>query len=290
MENTMKTYYVYWYKLKEFNNPHCQGYIGITNNIVRRNLEHLRCIAKPTHFSNALTKYGEAVTYEILHTVNVKQEALDYEFYYRPENNIGWNMATGGKDTLGSIQRRKVTLYHKSDHTKLYTFDSIANASEELGVTRARIAQALYRKSPHYGFDGWAVLLNDTHDRSTTTTIQEIISLRITGIKRTKPSHFKGVTDRWSEEDKKRIGNQHRGKKLSKEHVEKLKECNRYSPTCKKVTLVHKSNPGTEITYHSISEAARQLDIPLSRLKAKAIRKLNVYGNDGWKIIKLGSA
>ena len=40
---------------------------------------------------------------------------------------------------------------------------------------------------------------------------------------------------------------------------------------------------------HSISEASRQLNIPLSRLKSKAQRPLNKYGKDGWAITHLGS-
>lgn len=285
----MEQYYVYWYRLKEFNNPHYQGYIGITNNMERRNKEHWRGV-KPTHFYNALRKYGpELVTYEILHVTEHSQEALDYEFYYRPENNIGWNSATGGEDTLGSFNRREVSLYHKDDPETLHTFESIIEASEKLGVTAARITQALYRKSQHYGFDGWAVVTDENIDRRSTVTIQEAISKRLSGIKKNKPSHFKGITDRWSKEERERIGNQHRGKKLSEKVKRDLKERNRKNSKCVPITLSHKDDPAKEFTYHSMSEASRQLGLPLPRIKSKAQRSLNVYGKDGWKIVKLGA-
>ena len=52
---------------------------------------------------------------------------------------------------------------------------------------------------------------------------------------------------------------------------------------------MHKDNPEQVYTYHSISEASRQLQLPLSRLKSKARGILGTYGRDGWAIISLGS-
>lgn len=288
----MNNYYVYWYKLAEFNNPHCQGYIGITNDIDRRHREH--CLnAKNNvfnHFYNAINKYGlENIQKEVLH-ICTKEEALVFEFYYRPDTNIGWNTATGGEDTLSSVQAKEVTLYHKDNPETAYTFESMTIAGKELGISTGRIRQAVHRKSPHYGFDGWAVLLDKFIDRKLTVTIQEAISKRLTGIKRSSSSHFKGMTDRWSEQDKKRISEQHKGKVISEEQKEIVRQKNRVnSPKCKTITLVHKDNPEVELTFHSISEASRSTDIPLPRLKSKAQRPLNRYGKDGWKIVKLGS-
>jgi hypothetical protein len=288
----MTTHYVYWYRLTEHCNPHCQGYIGITKDIVRRSNEHSRNYkkAKPTHFYNAINKYGlDSIHKEVLHECT-EQEALEYELYYRPDTNIGWNMAIGGEDTLSSVRSSEVTLYHKSDPDKLYKFCSYTEASKELGINNHRISAAVRRKSPNYGFDGWAILLDSTIDRSLTRTIQQVVSERIMGTRHSKPSHFKGVTNRWSEEDKKRIGNQHKGKTISNEQVETVRRKNRANhSSCKTVSLVHKDNPDVTHSYHSISEASRQLDIPLSRLKSKAQRTLGVYGKDGWMIVRLGT-
>ncbi|WP_081870432.1 GIY-YIG nuclease family protein [Pseudorhizobium pelagicum] len=285
----MNRYYVYWYRLIEFNNPHCEGYIGITNNMERRHKEH--CRSKGTHFANAISKYGlDKISYEVLHETDSRQEALDLEAYYRPDVGLGWNTAKGGEDTLASVKCRKVKLYHKDNPEKLRCFDSIDQASKELGITASRIAQALCRNTKYYGFDGWAVLIDESTERGKTLSIQEVISIRVSGAKRNKPSHFKGMTNRWSEEDKKRISDQHRGKVISDEQKEVVRNKNRAAhSSCKSITLVHQDNPEVEHTYHSIAEASRELSIPLSRLKSKAQRKLNVYGKDGWKIIKLGA-
>lgn len=283
----MKNYSVYWYKLPEHDNLYVQGYIGITNNMKRRNLEHRRN-KSVTHFTNALKLY-DIVEYEVLHTELTIEEASDLEYAYRPSTNIGWNSAIGGSDSLGVTLSVPITLYHESDHNKLYNFNSITEAADTIKVSRARLAQAKSRGKQHYGYDGWAIVINPTIDRSTTLNIAQIASSRLLGIKRNKPSHFKGVTTRWTDEQKQAISQTHKGKTISEEHKQALRNKNRISPSlCKQVTLKHKDSD-TEYTFHSISEASRQLELPLSRLKSKAQRPLNQYGLDGWAITSLGS-
>lgn len=288
----MTDYYVYWYKLTGYSNPHCQGYIGITNDIDRRHKEHCRNakVKKHTHFYNAINKYGlENVQKVVLHECTM-EEALEFELYYRPDTNIGWNSAIGGEDTLASVQSKEVTLYHKDNPDKLYTFNSMTEAGKELGISAGRIRQAVHRDNPNYGFDGWAVLIDETINRYETISIQESISKRLAGNKHSKPSHFKGVTDRWSDEDKERISKQHKGKVISEEQKAIVRDKNRADhSSCKSITLAHTDNPNVEFTYHSISEASRKLGIPLSRLKSRVLRNNGNYGKDGWKIVKLGS-
>ena len=99
-------------------------------------------------------------------------------------------------------------------------------------------------------------------------------------------SIFKGITDRWTDSQKCAIGSYHKGKKLSQEHIEALRSKNKEHPNlCTPITLYHSSDPDTLYTYHSISEASRQLGIPLSRLKSKHLRKVSSYGEDGWAIL-----
>lgn len=284
----MSKYIVYWYKLPFHNNPYIEGYIGITNNIDRRDKEHRRN-SKNTHFANAMQKYGDQITYEILHTVT-KKEALDLEYAYRPDTSIGWNAAVGGEDTLSSVRKTPISLYHKDNYVILYNYNSITEAAEALGISIGSISQAKYRKNNVYGYHGWAILHDKMHDRSTTKTVQEVISERISGVKRTKPSHFKGMTNRWSAKDKERISKQHKGKTISEKQKAIVGQKNKTNPSlCRSITLIHKDNPDKSYTYHSISEASRQLKIPLSRLKSKAQRPLNRYGKDGWAITSLGS-
>ena len=279
-------YYVYWYRTPEHTNPYREGYIGITNDILRRDKEHRRSKLN-THFSNALKKYTH-ISYSILHIVS-KEEALALEYEYRPNLNIGWNYAVGGEDTLSSFTKKPITLYHKDTYVITVTYDSIKEAANAIGVTEGSLRQKIHRKSSSYNKEGWAILFDTNFDRSTTLTEEEAKSASLTGIKRSKPSHFKGK-QRWTEVDKKRIGEQHKGKSISEEQKRIVSKKNREnSPLCKTIHLVHKDDVSKVHKFHSISEASRQLGIPLSRLKSKAQRPINRFGKDGWAITYLGS-
>ncbi len=99
-------------------------------------------------------------------------------------------------------------------------------------------------------------------------------------------SIFKGVTNRWSDEQKKKIGNSHKGKTISTAQIEYTRKLNQEThPSCIPITLFHQNNYLITYTFHSISEASRKLGIPLSRLKSKNLRKSTSYGDDGWAIL-----
>lgn len=223
-------YYVYWYKLKEHIDPYKEGYIGITNNLERREKEHLRRYKNPTSeqnhpiFFRAIKKYTwNNIEKIVLYKAETRKAILEKEKEYRPLKNIGWNCTVGGgycPDWTGK---------HHTEETK------------------KKIAKA------HKGHF----------------------------------SNFKGKTNRWSEEMKKKIGSYHKGKNISKKQIEIVRAKNRANhPTCSPIKLVHKSEPEKVYSYHSISEAARQLSLPISRLKSKVQRPLNKYGRDDWKVIE----
>lgn len=286
----MNNHTLYWYHLKTQTDPYLEGYIGVTNDMSRRHLEHMRnSNGLINHFYNAIEYYGKNnIILTILYTNINEQEAYDLESLYRSEPNTGWNFAIGGKETLGILPTTKVTLFHQSNPKKEYTFKSITKASKTLNITHERISQALIRKSNIYGRDGWSVLHENTN-KLTILTISEVISKRFKNKKKNYSNPNKGKKV-WSEEDKKRISSQHKGKKISEKQKETVRLKNQLNHTsCKEIQLNHIDEPNKIHTFHSISEASRQLNIPLSRLKSKCIRTLGKYGNDGWCIIKLGS-
>lgn len=283
-------YTVYWYKLPTHTNINTEGYIGITNNLSRRKKEHKRNAKKAsTHFYNAINKY----TFEALECIQVHsnitvEEASELEYSYRPSINIGWNSAQGGIDTLKKYRSTPISLYHKDDYTKVYTFSSIAEASNQLMLEEGRLVQARHRKSMLYGNDGWAILYDTDTDRSKTLTIAEYRSKMLKGIKRESPSHFKGISNRWSLEERERIGKQHKGKVISEAQKESMRIKNRKTnPSCKEIHLKHVESD-TIYKYHSISEASRQLNIPLSTLKYRVLQPLPATGKDGWTVLHLG--
>lgn len=286
-----QTYYLYWYRLKEHNDIATQGYVGITNRPSRRCREHKSNInaGVQSHFYNAARKYG---TDNIVYSIEAKgdfEHINNLEKQYRPSKNIGWNAAIGGVDALHTWFKKPVTLFHIDEPNKEYSFNSHTEAAEALGVNIARITQAVRRNNKHYGLDGWAIKVAGTVDKAKLHSYGQRKSMQVKGIKRDKPSHFKGLTNRWSEEDRARIGKHHKGKKIPAKQVEAMRERNRHNSYCVKIVLSHISNMDKHYVFHSISEASRQLGIPLSRLKSKAQRPLRAYGKDGWAIIERGS-
>lgn len=99
-------------------------------------------------------------------------------------------------------------------------------------------------------------------------------------------SPLKGRTDRWTQAQKDAIGKAHKGKTISEEHRRAVSEKNKANPALgAKVSLFHKDNYVILHSFHSLSEASRQLNLPLSRLKSKHLRKRTSYGEDGWAIL-----
>ncbi len=282
----MTNYCVYWFHFEEHTDPFTQGYIGITNDFERRYIEHKRHINsdKHNHFYNAVRKYSDKeLQYTILHSDITLDNASALEEMYRPELNIAWNSAIGGMCALSGYTK-SVTLFHESNPSKEYVFNSITEASTELGIHHATISQKIIRKSNTYGLDGWHVVHENTN-KNTIITYSELKKKLLLGTKRGKPSHFKGMTNRWTDEEKLRIGSQHKGKTISEEQKRIVGEKNRNNTKlCSKITMKHIDSDIIH-TFHSISEASRQLKLPLSRLKSKAQRPLQVYGKDGWAIM-----
>lgn len=289
------TYIIYWYHLSDqHTDPYTQGYIGVTNNAERRHKEHITCsrdLSNNLHLYNAIRKHTwESITKKVLHIVDSYEKASELEYLYRTQPNIGWNSAIGGYLGIAETGKTPIKLYHQDEPTKILEYPSIVEAANALNISQDRLSAAKARERSVYGFDGYAILFEDSFNTLLTKTVPQLLSERLTGVKRDKPSHYKGMTNRWSDQEKARIGKQHKGKKISEEAKQSSRLKNRATnPSCKTVILQHKSNTEIQHTFHSISEASRQLQIPLSRLKSKVRATLGVYGRDGWAVISLGS-
>lgn len=159
----MNNHLVYWYHLKEHNDPYKEGYIGVTKNLAKRNYEHFRENKTQYHFHKAIKKYGkENIILKVLHENLSKTEAYALERQYRSSNGIGWNYNSGGK-VLCDITFHSIVMFHKdTPHIEL-KFNSITEASEQLNINRLRISTALQRKTNAYGRDGWHVVHESTN-------------------------------------------------------------------------------------------------------------------------------
>lgn len=89
MENN---YCLYWLHYPSFSDPKTEGYIGITSDLDRRIVEHTN-YTKYAHIKNRI---ASGAIFTIIHSSLTKQQAEELEKQYRPEENIGWNIAKGG--------------------------------------------------------------------------------------------------------------------------------------------------------------------------------------------------
>lgn len=101
--------YVYWLHLKEHNNPHEQGYVGVSKNVSRR-LEQHRHQKKNSILNNVFKKYGD-IEVTILF-IGDYDYCFEVEHIYRPTKEIGWNINEGG------AKPPDVTGIKRSENTK----------------------------------------------------------------------------------------------------------------------------------------------------------------------------
>ena len=95
---------VYWIHLDIHIDPYSQGYIGVTINFDRRIKSHIRSAKKCAHLNEHIQQniLSDNIKIDILHE-DEESICYEYEKKYRPELNIGWNIAKGGGE--GGIVR-----------------------------------------------------------------------------------------------------------------------------------------------------------------------------------------
>jgi hypothetical protein len=88
----MNNYCLYWIHYPDQKSPDIEGYIGISSDFNTRIKTHSR-YTKYAHIKNRIDS-GAIAT--ILQENLTKEQAESLEYKYRPEENIGWNIAKGG--------------------------------------------------------------------------------------------------------------------------------------------------------------------------------------------------
>lgn len=112
--------YVYWIHLKEHNDIHTQGYVGVSKNPKQRLWSHFNDAKKNKHcnphISSVIKKYDCQLIQSIIFE-GEKHACYKYEEELRPEKNIGWNLNKGG-DCPPSALGRKLSTDHKQKISK----------------------------------------------------------------------------------------------------------------------------------------------------------------------------
>jgi hypothetical protein len=98
---------LYWIRLSSHTDPLTEGYIGVSKNSDQRMRDHKYRIIKKTHINphliNAAEKYGlENLIKDVILSGDEKF-CYQIEAEYRPNRNIGWNVAPGGQKGPGKF-------------------------------------------------------------------------------------------------------------------------------------------------------------------------------------------
>jgi predicted GIY-YIG superfamily endonuclease len=88
----MTTYCLYWIHYPDQTNPESEGYIGITSDFSKRIKTH----SKYTKYAHIKNRIDSGAIATVLQENLTKEQAEFLEASYRPEENIGWNIAKGG--------------------------------------------------------------------------------------------------------------------------------------------------------------------------------------------------
>ncbi len=88
----MNAYCLYWIHYPSQSSPELEGYIGITSNFKTRIQTH----SKYTKYAHIKNRIASGAVATILQENLTKEHAEYLEEKYRPNENIGWNLAKGG--------------------------------------------------------------------------------------------------------------------------------------------------------------------------------------------------
>lgn len=155
---------IYWIHLKEHTDNKTQGYVGLTQDLRRRLIEHKRYLRKnpntTTHFYQAVKKYGwdNLITDEI-DTYTTDEEGYIKEFNLRPTENIGWNTKVGGQSVPSkcSVAREKLRGRKHTEETKRLI--SRNNSIRELTEGgKKNVADSMRRVTLEYSVRDWEII------------------------------------------------------------------------------------------------------------------------------------
>lgn len=163
----------------------------------------------------------------------------------------------------------------------------------ETSKEQAYVLEQKYRPSEEIG---WNIAMGGGLPPDTTGRIDppEVCRKRAESVRKAKagkfyPSVFKGMTNRHSEEQRKRIGDFHRGKIISDAHKRAISEkmIGGDSPKAKTIHLVHKDEPTDIHTFPCVKVAADTLGLNYNTLRSQyqyslKAKKTSDPARSGW--------
>lgn len=141
--------YLYWIKSSAMNDISSQGYVGVTRRLTDRLKQHDYNLRKSKVYYHRgfIAKYKESDLEMLIVNCGSEEEMYQSEQLLRPEKNIGWNYAVGGRENgisnknfkiagVGLSYARASAIFGKSHYAVTRSISSCNKSpNEALGVT-----------------------------------------------------------------------------------------------------------------------------------------------------------
>ena len=113
--------FVYWIHLPEQIDISLDGYVGVATDFKQRMFAHKSCAktGKPQTLYRAIRKYGWNNLIKEIILIADDNYCLEIEQKLRPNEKIGWNISTGGKEIVGvNLKGTKQSQSHLANRKK----------------------------------------------------------------------------------------------------------------------------------------------------------------------------
>ena len=136
----MSDYSLYWIHLPDHKDPYTEGYIGITQDMPRREKDHKLYFAE---------YFEQGAMVEVIQSNMSRADAVRIEGVYRPAPNIGWNTQSGS--VKGTAPRTNTTINPNTGwrlvnmRLPAELWDEFGRVCENSGKSRAEVMRDMMR-------------------------------------------------------------------------------------------------------------------------------------------------
>lgn len=140
---------MYVYKIT--NTINNKVYIGITQSIEKRRIQHFNC-KKHHPLYNAIRKYGkDNFTFEVIDTSNDRKVLCELEKYYiklynSTNRKYGYNISSGGEDNKGTANPRATLTEEEVINIRKLRFENIMTCKEAHKLYSDKISFSAFEK------------------------------------------------------------------------------------------------------------------------------------------------
>lgn len=207
-------HYVYWLKNQTCFAPERDGYVGITNNPMRRLSQHKKSSKFPVDIEMVILFEGS------------EEECLAKEFSLRSAENIGWNVVPGGGKPPVCRKMSEETKRKISETRRRKAIRLSPESVEKMRQTKLKQHKPAWNRGLKVTDETWLKNLSESHkgnvpSEETRQKISEAHKGKAVSDDTREKLRQSNLGKRASEETKEKIRAAHQGRKQTPETIEK---------------------------------------------------------------------